>query len=61
MTNYNNIFDDYIKNNNLTLDNVTTKLEKIGYVSFFNDITTACLGQTSIIHPKKQNNPEYDR
>ena len=55
MTNYNNIFDDYIKNNNLTLDNVTMKLEKIGYVSFFNDITTACLGQTSIIQPKKQN------
>lgn len=55
MTNYNNIFDDYIKNNNLTLDNVTMKLEKIGYVSFFNDITTACLGQTSIIHPKKHN------
>lgn len=55
MTNYNNIFDDYIKNNNLTLDNVTMKLEKIGYVSFFNDITTACLGQPSIIHPKKQN------
>lgn len=55
MTNYNNIFDDYITNNNLTLDNVTMKLEKIGYVSFFNDITTACLGQTSIIHPKKQN------
>lgn len=55
MTNYDNIFDDYIKNNNLTLDNVAMKLEKIGYVSFFNDITTACLGQTSIIHPKKQN------
>ena len=55
MTNYNNIFDDYIKNNNLTLDNVAMKLEKIGYVSFFNDITTTSLGQAPFIHTKKQN------
>jgi hypothetical protein len=44
-------FDDYIKEKNITTD-FESELQKIGYITFFNDITTRCLGDVTFTHEK---------
>lgn len=44
-------FYNYIEEHNLHED-LDSKLQKIGYVNFFNDLTTVCLGEPNFTHEK---------
>lgn len=52
MENYNNIFENFIKDNSIKKHTLDDQLKTIGYVSFFNDITSRCLGEPLFTHDK---------
>jgi len=45
-------FSDYIKENNLSKDNLDKQLQSIGYIHFFNSLTVTCLGEPEFTHDK---------
>jgi len=49
MKNYESVISDYIKEHNLTTENIDNTLKNIGYVTFFNEITIKCLGKTKTL------------
>lgn len=45
-------FYNYIEKHNLTIKNIDSKIKDIGFVSFFNELTIACLGTPNFTHQK---------